>query len=115
LEIILPSVPDPAGTIVDGIRPGYKVGIWLMPDNRREGTLENFLASLRPDADVIWDYSIEATGRARELGAVFPASLEMKAAIHAWLAWQEEPGHPYGTAIKSQYFCHDRPLAISFV
>ena len=32
-----------------------------------------------------------------------------------WLAWQEEPGLPYGSAIRARYFGHDSEAARSFV
>ena len=35
--------------------------------------------------------------------------------LACWLAWQQEPGRPYGTAIKNHYFRPERPLGISFV
>jgi hypothetical protein len=33
----------------------------------------------------------------------FNAATEPKAIIHTWLAWQEEPGKPLGTAITARY------------
>ncbi len=38
-----------------------------------------------------------------------------KAVLHAWLAWQNNPGRPYGTAIKSGYLRHDSAAARRFV
>ncbi len=35
--------------------------------------------------------------------------------ILAWLAWQEEPGLPYGLAVSKHYFRHDMALAGRFV
>ncbi len=53
--------------------------------------------------------------RAKELNARFSNVDSNKAALHAWLAWQEEPGKPYGSAIRARYFRHDSPAARSFV
>jgi len=38
-----------------------------------------------------------------------------KAILHAWLAWQSNPGCPYGTAITAHYFAHNAELAMRFV
>src|SRR3990167_6155488 len=57
--VALPPTPDPAGTIVTGIRPDSKVGVWLMPDNRTPGRLEDFLATLVPAGDPCWPLAEE--------------------------------------------------------
>ena len=98
-----------------------RVGVWLMPDNlqegeRGEGTLERFLETLVQEADPLLPHARDATRRAKtEHGASYPDGNVKKAVLHAWLAWQEEPGLPYGTAIKARYFRHDSPVAESFV
>ena len=98
-----------------------RVGVWLMPDNRQEGergegTLERFLETLVQEADPLLPHAREATRRAKtEHGASYPDGDVKKAVLHAWLAWQKEPGLPYGTAIKARYFRHDSPAARSFV
>src|SRR2546421_5052279 len=50
---IIPITPKPEGTILreDG-RP--VVGIWLMPDNKVPGMLEDFASFLRPKDDLLW-------------------------------------------------------------
>ncbi len=35
--------------------------------------------------------------------------------MHTWLAWQEEPGKPFGIALKAGYFDHQSPAADHFV
>ena len=98
-----------------------RVGVWLMPDNRQEGergegTLERFLETLVRDADPLLPHAREATERAKtEHEARYPERDVKKAVLHAWLAWQEEPGLPYGTAIKARYFRHDSPTAGRFI
>ena len=98
-----------------------RVGVWLMPDNRQEGergegTLEHFLETLVQEADPLLPHAREATARAKsEHGARYPEGDVKKAVLHAWLAWQKEPGLPYGTAIRAEYFRHDSPTAGRFV
>ena len=92
-----------------------RVGVWLMPDNQRDGTLEDFLRSLVEDDDPLFPYAEESVKHASELGAGFPANDADKALLHTWLAWQEEPGLPYGTAMRARYFRDDSPAAQAFV
>jgi hypothetical protein len=100
----LPESPDPDGTVVDGRQPGSRIGIWLMPDNRSPGTLEDFLYRLVPPAEPVWIHADAATVEARQRGARCPPKDHVKSVLHAWLAWQEEPGLPFGTALKSGVF-----------
>ena len=115
-----PAVPPP-GFVGDATEYSARVGVWLMPDNRQEGehgegTLERFLETLVQEADPLLPYAREATRRAKtDHGASYSDGDVRKAILHAWLAWQQEPGLPYGTAIKARYFRHDSPVAESFV
>ena len=98
-----------------------RVGVWLMPDNQQEGqqgegTLERFLEALVQEADPVFPHAREATSQAKaQYGASYPDGAVRKAMLHAWLAWQEEPGLPYGTAVRARYFRHDSPVAEQFV
>lgn len=111
----LTASPDPNGTIVNGFYQDWRVGVWLMPDNNRLGKLEHFLKALVPPKDQTWSYAKEVIEHAKEIGAKFPDKKSLKARIHTWLSWQEEPGLPFGTAITAKYFSHDSPEALKFV
>jgi len=113
--ISLPDNPEPDGFIAPGFNPNWKVGVWIMPDNSLAGKLEDFLVTLVPSGDSCWSYADEATEKAKNLGAGFSDNDHIKARIHTWLAWQEEPGKPFGTAITAAYFNHDSPVALKFV
>lgn len=89
---------------IGGSAYGTRVGVWLMPDNLRPGAIENFLRDLIASDDALFGLATEATQRATELGASFKPGDRRKAQLHAWLAWQKEPGLPYGTAIRARYF-----------
>lgn len=69
------------------------------------------------EGDSLFDYARESTENARAHGARYPEAVgeTMKAVLHTWLAWQEEPGLPYGTAIRARYFRHDSEVAECFV
>ena len=87
-----------------------------MPDNRSPGKLEDFLAVLIPPGDRCWPWAEQATLKAHEeYGASFSALDSIKARIHTWLAWQQEPGLPFGTAITAATFAHNATLATTFV
>lgn len=112
------DVPDQIpedGFIGKSIDYGARVGVWIMPDNRRAGALEDFLTDLIDTGDPLFAHARTATNEAMVLGARFAATATQKAVVHAWLAWQKEPGLPYGTAIRAKYFRHDAPAATAFV
>ena len=92
-----------------------RTGVWMMPNNGREGALEDFLIDLIQPTDPLLAHARSATNQAQELGAAFPISATRKAELRAWLAWCEEPGLPYGTAIKAGYFHHESPDSEAFV
>ena len=94
---------------------GTRVGVWLMPDNKRHGELEDFLEDLVAEDDALYAYASEATQGAKPHGAAFPDGKTNKAVLHAWLAWQANPGRPYGTAIASRYLRKDSDTALRFV
>lgn len=87
-----------------------------MPDCSMDGgKLEHLLATLIPEGDTIFPYAKRSTSEARRLGAKFGDQDQPKAEIHAWLAWQEAPGRPFGTAIKAEFLGRDSPQAIAFL
>jgi len=116
VEVESPQRPPAEGFI--GVSTKYQstVGVWLMPDNQRDGTLEDFLQMLIAEGDGLIGYAKRtATHARRKKGARFPAARHDKAVIHTWLAWQETPGLPYGSAVAAHFFRHDSPAALAFV
>jgi hypothetical protein len=111
----LPASPYLEGTIVSGLRPGSRLGVWLMPDNASPGTLESFLSRLVPAGDPCWAYADEVAIEARRRGARCPEKDHLKSQLHTWLAWQEESGLPFGTALRARVFQHDTDDALQFV
>ncbi len=100
-----------------GVAEDYKatVGVWLMPDNQREGKLEDFLCNLIAEGDALIGHAGEATAKATEIDMRFADGDEPKAILHTWLAWQNRPGCPYGTAMQAKYFDHNAEVAQRFV
>lgn len=101
----VPIQPVADGTILDPPEGTLlpKVGIWIMPDNRTDGILEDFLRFLvRPPNDLFDHVEASVAAIPQELQR-FKDLDKIKAVIHTWLAWQEDPGKPYGTAITAGF------------
>lgn len=130
----LPEHPDPAGTVIPppqketqppqpGDRdvsplddtnplPLPRIGIWIMPDNQLNGTLEDFLKFLVPEGDPLLPYAEQTLNNLPKTH--FTSPRRPKALMHTWLAWQDEPGKPYGQAISAKYLNTDLPMAKTF-
>ena len=89
-----------------------------MPDNVRDGKLEDFLRDLIETADPLIEHATQATSVAALIRQKHEPTLsafdDSKATIHAWLAWQEVPGRPFGIAMRSLYFQPTRPAGQKF-
>jgi hypothetical protein len=115
---LIPQLPEAIpvqGAIVDWAQH-RRFGVWIMPDNRDKGMLETFLASLLTNADrPLWEHAKDSTQKARMKGAVLTDQHLDKAYIHTWLAWQKEPGRPFGTALTARYLDPLSPSAAPFI
>ena len=97
-----PNLPEriPEGGLVTVHTDGQRFGVWIMPNNRFSGMLEDFLAGLIPeDAQPLYRLAEESVSRAIECGAPFRPVHQAKAEIHTWLAWQDEPGKQLHQAV----------------
>ena len=95
----IPATPNLHGTIVEppAESPLPKVGVWIMPDNVSPGTLEDLLLAMIPQDDVLLIHAQSCLD-----SLVAPPFRDVdrpKALMHTWLAWQKQPGRPYGTSI----------------
>ena len=114
VDVSTPNLPPKKGFIGVSGRFKTRVGVWLMPDNEHDGSLENFLHELIGENDILIDHAQNATHQARSLGAAFSDPDAVKAVIYAWLAWQKEPGFPFGKALRARFLMHDRPAGMRF-
>lgn len=104
------------GYIASLPRADGHIGIWIMPDNvTSPGRLEDFLCSMIPEGNPLFPLAQRSTMEAKGLGAPFLDQDRRKAELHCWLAWQKEPGHPFGTAIKADTLSRDSNAARCFV
>ena len=101
----IPENPSPDGTILESPTGMWlpRVGVWIMPDNQTMGILADFLQFLVPAESHLFDHVKSSVAAIPEGERRFSQLAEPKAIIHTWLAWQEEPGKPLGTAITARY------------
>lgn len=99
----VPTNFNAAGTSFDlplrGTPRSVRLGIWIMPDNRSRGMIEDFVAQLIPEDDdmlPLVDRFLESIPESRRR---FHKPARAKARIHSWLAVGERPGRPMGQAI----------------
>ncbi len=114
----VPRSPASDGTIITLTQPyrTLKVGVWLMPDNQVPGILENFVSFLIPNDEApLWQRAKDCVNGIPEEQRHFSTPDLPKAQIHTWLAWQKEPGQPFGIAITAKYLDADASCALNLV
>ena len=95
---------------------GPRFGVWIMPDNRFEGMLEDLLVRLVPDySGDLYDLARNCVATARSKDAPFKDAHERKAEIYTWLAWQDPPGLRLHEAVKHRVLDPTRPESRRFV
>lgn len=107
----VPEDPSPEGTVI-GPPPNTilpRVGVWIMPDNRTPGILEDFLRFLVPESSALLNHAEASVAGIPADERRFAEKDKPKALIHTYLAWQEEPGRPLGTAITARFLDPDVP------
>lgn len=109
------DLPEDGLVLVD--LEGRRFGIWVMPDNKSNGMLEDFLRTLVPDqAEQLWEHSVNSVATARsEFGAPCREIHLPKAHLHSWLAFQDPPGERIGVAIAKKFLDPASPSATIFV
>jgi len=111
----LPPRPFASGTCLPAPSEFLpRLGVWLMPDNRVEGMLEDFLLRLTRDGDRLVERAHRAVDEIPLEERRFVPAHRSKAAAHTWLAWQEQPGTPLGLAITRRYLDPSRDPAPAF-
>ncbi len=116
LGYIIPEQPDPNGVIILPLLEYQpRLGIWLMPDNKTVGELEDFVSVLIPSQDELSVYANNALNQIEQVNLNRYGKKRSKAFIHTWLAWQDEPGLPMGRAITKKVLSPNTPLAFTFI
>ena len=113
------TLPDevPSGGVIlsppDDI-DAKKLGIWLMPNNRESGQLEDFIKELISPEDDLWEIACQTVAKLPQPHRFLPQK-RIKAEIHSWLAWQKEPGTALGQAVTKKYLDSNSPMAQQFL
>lgn len=111
----IPSIPPATGWI-DTQLELPKIGVWLMPDNKLPGMLEDFVTYLIPSEDKL---QVKAEAILREIEEenlnLYSLTHRPKAYIHTWLAWQAKSGMPMGQAITAKALSSDSPVVGVFI
>ncbi len=106
----LPDEREPEGTVIGNM---LRVGVWLMPDNRRCGEIEDFVQEMIPDDDPVWPLSKQYIGDIPSHDRKFTRKKRTRAELYAWMATRKEPSR-MGTAIGSGDLKTDGELCASF-
>src|ERR1035437_659615 len=90
--IILPLELPEEGLIVKSTG-SITIGIWIMPSNNVNGMLEDFIAFLVPNDDMLLPIVKDNLNiiESKQLNK-YKSIHKSKAVIHSWLAIQEDPG-----------------------
>jgi hypothetical protein len=93
-----------------------KLGIWVMPNNELVGKIENFIRLLvAQEKEPLWKIVEKSVDEIPNEHRLFAEKDLIKAQIHTFLAWQDEPGRPMGESITRRYFQPNAPQAQNFV
>lgn len=107
----VPEETDANGAILEPPHGSLlpKVGVWIMPNNKTNGILEDFLRFLVPRDSKLIEYVESSVAGIPKNERKFRKVDDQKAFMHTWLAWQEKPGLPFGTAIKARFLDSEVP------
>ena len=111
----LPVQLPTTGLVVPKTTTAPRIGVWVMPDNRLKGMLEDFLLFLVPPEDDLLErveQFLENIEKEQLHGYI--NAHRSKARIHAWLSLQDDPGTPLGLAITKRYLSLEDEHAKAF-
>ena len=87
-----------------------------MPNNNTEGMLEDFVAKLAVDNDVLMEEAEQVLNSLEKRNIQrYKTVHRAKAKIHSFLAWQDEPGKPMGQAITAKILDPNSDKANDFI
>lgn len=111
----IPKNPYPEGLIYEQ-QELPKIGVWIMPNNKLTGELEDFVSYLISDDDQLQLKAKEILDKIERLDINrYTKEDRGKAFIHTWLAWQEKPGMPMGQPITANVLKYDNEIIQAFI
>lgn len=125
----VPKVLDPQGVILERQKTNRvrhpRLGVWIMPDNRSSGEVEDFFSSMLTD-DPVWPecgrfveairkrWVLTSTPSSRDGNRLFKQNKSGKAKVRVWRAIQRDPLR-MGAMIKRGMVTHTNPLSQTFL
>ncbi|ENA1815744.1 hypothetical protein ABF174_002384 [Flavobacterium psychrophilum] len=105
---------------IDGLilkdNSGFKIGVWIMPNNNENGMLEDFISFLVPKDDKILPIVNDTLTNIENQGLnQYSLIHKSKATIHSWLSLQSDPGTPMGLGITKRYLTTDEETCLKLV
>jgi hypothetical protein len=95
---------------------GFKIGVWIMPNNNENGMLEDFISFLVPKEDKILPIVNNTLINIENQGLnQYSLIHKSKATIHSWLSLQSDPGTPMGLGITKRYLTTDEETCLKLV
>jgi hypothetical protein len=84
-------------------------GVWIMPNNKDEGMLEDFIKNcIHNEEQVLFNHASDTVNKLSD--KKFKDHHYSKAEIATWLAWQKIPSHGLYIAIKDKLLDNDNRL-----
>jgi hypothetical protein len=100
----LPKSLNLNGTIIEKQAELPKIGIWIFPNNEKEGAVETFFQDLFPENDALLNQSKTTIQQLFDSKLHrFPEKDTQKAIVSTWLAWQAQPGRTMGIALQQKW------------
>jgi hypothetical protein len=92
------------------------IGVWIMPNNKLPGMLEDFVATLSGPNDPLMAKADDVLNELEsEKIQKYKHVHRAKAKIHSYLAWQDEPGKPMGVSITAHVLNPESPSGVKFL
>jgi hypothetical protein len=112
----MPAALPKDGLVIDNAAEGKRMGVWIMPDNSSDGSLETFLKFLVPNRlEPIWAHAVESAKVAKRIGCECRDGHMEKANLYTWLAWQDPPGQKPGESLTKKVLDPHAVSAATFV
>ncbi|SMN01775.1 hypothetical protein SPONN_29 [uncultured Candidatus Thioglobus sp.] len=90
-----------------------KLGIWIMPNNKDNGALEEFYLTLATDIDTDFIDGVIQQAENKNLTSFKPQHRN-KAIMHTYFAWQDSPNSPLHKSINKIALNNDAEVAQKF-
>lgn len=112
----VPASPPLEGWVSNGNYADIpRIGVWIMPNNRDVGILEDFLIREIPSSDALLAEAITTLDSLEQRRMnLYSVNDRRKAEVHTWLAWQKEPGLQLGTSITAKILQPSSPTVVLF-